>query len=367
MSTMFKELAHITECPLCNKIFTDPRVLPCIHTYCLKCIQNCVKDKSPGDKTACPLCRKEYTLPENGVEGLPRHFYVEKMIHFRELMSAPCNTCTNGASGAAAKINPAITFCCHCKATFCAPCASDHRKQEQLRDHKLIGIGDRVKPEDLYPQYPINNCEQHVEEALRIYCNECRLVICMMCYVKEHHSHKCSDIHEVVGKFREQLETEVNSAANDAKKCQYVLQQLTRKREILHEQLSWSEREICRKTEQLKQMIDRHEKSLLKELELIKEKRSKEIEAVCREMNYRLAVKESYKKSVNEILEKGAACAIARAASGLHFRTNEPPVSDVSECTLAELGQADVTFKSSNVITDNYTETIGELQFGKDM
>jgi len=62
----------IEECSICTEVYTDPRVLPCGHTYCLKCIEALSKDKQPGDKLACPLCREEFTVPSNGVGNLPK-------------------------------------------------------------------------------------------------------------------------------------------------------------------------------------------------------------------------------------------------------------------------------------------------------
>ena len=53
-----KQLDDITECPICTEVYTDPRSLPCVHTYCLKCLKTISKDKPPGDEVACPLCRK---------------------------------------------------------------------------------------------------------------------------------------------------------------------------------------------------------------------------------------------------------------------------------------------------------------------
>jgi len=35
MAAMLKELADITECSICTGVFSNPRVLPCIHTYCM--------------------------------------------------------------------------------------------------------------------------------------------------------------------------------------------------------------------------------------------------------------------------------------------------------------------------------------------
>jgi len=47
--SVVKELYDMKECCICNEVFTDPRVLPCIHTSCLNCLMNYGKDKQPGD------------------------------------------------------------------------------------------------------------------------------------------------------------------------------------------------------------------------------------------------------------------------------------------------------------------------------
>ena len=70
---------------------------------------------------------------------------------------------------------------------------------------------------------------------------------------------------------------------------------------------------------------------------------------------------ESYKKYVDEMRQKGTACDIARAASGLHNRADELLILDVTERTLAELGHVDVTFTSSNYVIDDVNETLGQL------
>jgi len=87
-----KLLDDITECPICTEVYTDPRVLPCVHTYCLKCIEAWSKDKQPGDEVACPLCRKEFTLSSNGVVDLPKNFFVAKLLQMKELSSVENKT-----------------------------------------------------------------------------------------------------------------------------------------------------------------------------------------------------------------------------------------------------------------------------------
>jgi len=71
---------------------------------------------------------------------------------------------------------------------------------------------------------------------------------------------------------------------------------------------------------------------------------------------------ESYKNYVDEVRQKGTACDIARAASGLHNRADELLMFDVIERTLADLGHADVTFTSSNFVIDDVNKTLGQLR-----
>ena len=94
-------LDNTTEYPICTEVYTDPRVLPCVHTYCLKCIEKYSEDKQPGDELASPLCRKEFTLPGNGVADLPKNFFVNNLLQMKELSSvenktSPCEACSGG-------------------------------------------------------------------------------------------------------------------------------------------------------------------------------------------------------------------------------------------------------------------------------
>ena len=74
------QLRDITECPICTEIYTDPKVLPCIHTFCLNCITSWGKDMQPGDKVSCPMCRKEFTVPAGGFNNLPKDFFIAKLL-----------------------------------------------------------------------------------------------------------------------------------------------------------------------------------------------------------------------------------------------------------------------------------------------
>ena len=80
-------------CAICTGIFTTPRMLPCLHTYCeTPCITALVEQatNAVGGKVEirCPLCRTSYVLPEEGVAGLPRNIFVADLVEVMEVKAA---------------------------------------------------------------------------------------------------------------------------------------------------------------------------------------------------------------------------------------------------------------------------------------
>jgi len=140
-----------------------------------------------------------------------------------------------------------------------------------------------------------------------------------------------------------------------------MLESLEKEKNEFIDQLEKIGVEISEKAEQLKQMIDSHKEKLMNELSSMKQKRMKEIESVREEIERHLLSKESFNKYVDEMRQKGTACDVARAASGLHDRADELLKFDVIERTLADLGHADVTFASSVFVVSDVSKTLGRL------
>src|SRR5688572_24524551 len=95
-----EQLREITECPICLSALTDPRMLPCIHTFCLECLKRTSEaaQMKPGDKMPCPLCRKEFIIPEDGVNGVQKNFFMENLLQIKtplqlESVTITCNMC----------------------------------------------------------------------------------------------------------------------------------------------------------------------------------------------------------------------------------------------------------------------------------
>lgn len=123
-------------CPICLDLFERPISLPCLHSFCFKCIQQ----KTARDATqqvfprgyvicTCPTCRKRNMIPN--VENLPKNFSLANIVEkFKQVMELKKVMCTfhNQDVG---------LFCEDCLSLMCFTCFGDH-KGHKIDDVKKV-------------------------------------------------------------------------------------------------------------------------------------------------------------------------------------------------------------------------------------
>ncbi|XP_076091192.1 uncharacterized protein LOC143063108 [Mytilus galloprovincialis] len=76
-------LSHSICCKLCLGIFNHPKLLPCLHSFCLGCLQAYIHKSSDNiqeRKLLCPICQESNTLPGTGLKGLLDNKVIEHSI-----------------------------------------------------------------------------------------------------------------------------------------------------------------------------------------------------------------------------------------------------------------------------------------------
>uniref|UniRef100_A0A3Q3BDL3 Tripartite motif containing 59 n=1 Tax=Kryptolebias marmoratus TaxID=37003 RepID=A0A3Q3BDL3_KRYMA len=74
-------------CSVCYSLFSDPRVLPCSHTFCRTCLDNLLQASTNHSiwrplrlPIKCPNCRGVVELPPAGVDALPANVSLRAIV-----------------------------------------------------------------------------------------------------------------------------------------------------------------------------------------------------------------------------------------------------------------------------------------------
>ncbi|XP_069004321.1 tripartite motif-containing protein 59 [Embiotoca jacksoni] len=83
-------------CSVCYSVFSDPRVLPCSHTFCKTCLDNLLQVSTSHSiwrplrpPLKCPNCRGVVELPPAGVDSLPTNVSLRAIIEKYQSDSEP--------------------------------------------------------------------------------------------------------------------------------------------------------------------------------------------------------------------------------------------------------------------------------------
>ena len=203
-----KELEKEITCSICQEHYTQPKVLPCLHYYCKKCILKLSLIIGKDKPFCCPECRKEATLPGGNEDNLQTAFFVnrfkalydqqERAISKEEVK---CEMCTTSRVKAEA-------FCRQCSMFVCGECINSHQRLKVFFDrHEIISLDEvkKASAKDVLTQNPpAKKCQLH-DELLKIFCFDCNRLICLACTVKDHRDHDFEFNHVAATKKRNEL------------------------------------------------------------------------------------------------------------------------------------------------------------------
>src|SRR6218665_1542174 len=326
-SSAITQLADMTECCICLKTFTDPRILPCIHTFCLHCLKEMVdnSDKKPGDRIQCPICRTGFALPNDGVHGIQKNFFMAGMIEVRNALNQSviafitCDACKAKNDGTESKMSKATLRCFDCQENLCEDCSKMHKASKISENHKILNINCGFLEEEAVKTLNVMNCDIHRGKALDYYCADCKKVVCVSCFVESHKAHDCKDVNTVEEEFRQMIKSSADQMSTLATELLAKKEKSESKEDFLTK-IAVREKAILERRNELKEMIDQHAKLLLSSLDEIKNRRLKEIQAREDELDIQIMIVESSKRYCDELSLNGSASDVCRGKDEILLR-----------------------------------------------
>ena len=85
--TPMELIQRFCTCPICLEELRNAKALPCLHTFCLQCLNDYWNDKAVGQNVVCPTCRNTLCIPANGLDDLPTNYIVQSLVEaFRNIV-----------------------------------------------------------------------------------------------------------------------------------------------------------------------------------------------------------------------------------------------------------------------------------------
>ena len=208
----WKKVRQEVTCAICLELLDNPKSMPCLHTYCKKCLMEAIAKRPhdpdlPRDRPAinCPLCRAEVTLPDKGIEGLPSNFSATRLVEtvqlqdkFEQNKTQKCDSCIEGE---------AIASCCECGGFFlCKNCLSVHKKLPSTKGHSMLSLNQLIQLDTAAAASKSLLCQRHPQEPLKLYCEDCEALVCRDCVLVRHKLHNYNFVDDIIEEEKERLQ-----------------------------------------------------------------------------------------------------------------------------------------------------------------
>jgi len=337
------QMADVTECSICTEIFTDPKSLPCLHSFCLKCLELYGKDKKAGDQMTCPICRCKFFIPNGGFCSLPSNFFIGKMVDIRKLSSTTISDTLCAICPEEEKVI-AKMFCFECEQNLCERCGVSHRKIKLCQNHQVVEIGKKIKEASYRNSY----CDQHLGEIVKMYCEDDKATICFLCFAENHQAHKCVSVTKASEELSSVLRNHLEAVKHRLPECKDSFEKLVKLKAGLLTETAEAEQKIVNEATRLKDLVDSHANILFERLTAMRNKKLKEIENAQQDVDRFQTMIASCARYLEELLNKGAPGDICREANQMKTRAEEL-ASLPGICCGCDCCWDNITFKSSNL------------------
>ena len=211
IKTLLDNLHEEVSCSVCMCKYTDPKQLPCLHSFCLHCLNGIQRTSASQDKIACPECRQEFRVPENGnLSALPTNFRINSLLDV--LAIKECNT-TGVKCGNCDKKSDHSFYCFQCSAFWCDDCISLHNGIRANKEHHALALRDFQDQdfENILKRPAFCGKPGHENKELEFFCKNCEVAICYSCVATLHDGHAKVLLDEAANECKLHVMTEIES------------------------------------------------------------------------------------------------------------------------------------------------------------
>ncbi|XP_008425487.1 tripartite motif-containing protein 3b isoform X1 [Poecilia reticulata] len=218
-------------CSICLDHYHNPKVLPCLHTFCESCLQNYIPPESLT--LSCPVCRQTSILPEKGVGALQNNFFITNLMEVlqREPECSRPEACSVLESVSAAVAGKPLC------------------------------------------------CPNHEGKVMEFYCESCETAMCLDCTEGEHRDHMTVPLRDVVEQHKAVLKTQLDAIHSRLPQLTAAVELVSEISRQLNERKTEAVAEINSTFEELERVLHHRKTALITDLENICSSKQKVLHA----------------------------------------------------------------------------------------
>ena len=199
-------------CSSCKKQYRSPKTLPCLHSFCLSCLQELSTSDSMGSTVECPQCNKQVRVPGNDLTNFSSAFSIIRQVELFNFLQKVNGRVDIRCEKCSSKSVKACSYCRDCGKFICDLCVQIHKSWFEFQKHKLLTLRELKDCfKDHIPQKIVpSQCGLHQRQCT-VFCETCKEQICHECIVKLHRDHEYNMLEESAVSHKTRLRDSLDS------------------------------------------------------------------------------------------------------------------------------------------------------------
>ena len=267
LQTLLHNLHEEVSCSVCMSPFTDPKILPCFHTFCLHCLNELQRTSGKHGEITCPECRRKFQVPGSGYpKDLPANFRMNSLLDVMAIQK--CNV-AGVKCGNCEKTSAQSFYCFKCCAFWCDDCIAAHNIIRANKDHRVLAIRDFQDQdiEDVLKRPVFCQIEHHESEELKFFCKNCENAICNTCAITLHEGHAKLLLQNVANERKSSLQSAMETQKEKALQMRNTITSLQSECNEIQEQVACVKKSAQSFIDNLMKVFEAKKQELFKEVE----------------------------------------------------------------------------------------------------
>ena len=323
MESLLKNLEKHVTCSICLDTYTKPKTIACLHTFCLRCLEEHALKTQRQGQFRCPDCQAQVNIPEgNCFDNLPTGFLQNSLLSLLAVRQSGDGS--QISCGICKKKRAEISYCFACEKLLCRDCVNAHElfRESAFQGHKVTAVKQfqAVDYEALLKRQSFCPQPYHEREVTRFFCLECQICVCQVCINTDHKNHNVDPLEKAADAEKANIMAAVESIGQKRKACSDTIKTFQKAVVELERNIATAKREVSQTAEQMIAKIREHEREAAKILENTRVSRMKKINSLNEQIKSLIKQLDQAVQFAKNLIERSSSSDVMKSRKSLEQR-----------------------------------------------